>query len=401
MGMSIILYTVGVVFLLVCIICIKKPKIRIVNSVLFCLLLGAGLFMAASVAPFFDRGSLYIILIVVFFAAIIGLLVLLNIKKKSLMFIPGIVAGLCAGILAASIGYEIYDHQIPGVYEDLHFYRYRPYVDNNKLATVSGPVSLQLEDDFPRLDGATALYPLYAAFYQSVYPITSWTADDLINCSKTAGAYQNLIEGNADIIFCARPSREQMEEARARGVSFSMVPIGKDAFVFFVNKRNPVKGLSSGQIRRIYSGEITNWKKLGGSYTRIKVYQRNENSGSQAALRRFMGDTPLMEARTERVSAMGTMIEILAEYKNYKSAIGYSFLFYTEEMVRNDKIRLLAVDGVIPTRESIQDGTYPLANDFYAITLGNESPHTKALIGWILSDQGQELVAKTGYTPIR
>ncbi|MNN73295.1 Phosphate-binding protein PstS 2 precursor [compost metagenome] len=102
------------------------------------------------------------------------------------------------------------------------------------------------------------------------------------------------------------------------------------------------------------------------------------------------------------VSGMGAIIEQTADYRNYKNAIGYSFLFFATEMVQNGNIRLLEVDGVEPTRSTISSGEYPLAAEFYAVTRDkdHQNPNVAKLIEWILSPQGQELVEKTGYTPL-
>ena len=93
--------------------------------------------------------------------------------------------------------------------------------------------------------------------------------------------------------------------------------------------------------------------------------------------------------------------KITSDYYNYNSAIGYTFLFYLTRMVSNWGIKVLAVDGVAPTRQTIQNKQYPFTQTVYAITTGNESENTKKFIAWILSAQGQELVVKTGYTPVK
>ena len=109
----------------------------------------------------------------------------------------------------------------------------------------------------------------------------------------------------------------------------------------------------------------------------------------------------LMEAPKEDVvSGMGGIITRTADYRNYKNAIGYSFRFYSTEMVKNDMIKLLCINGVAPTLENIENGTYPIGGDFYAVTRSDADENTLKLLEWVLSSQGQELVEKTGYTPI-
>jgi phosphate transport system substrate-binding protein len=94
---------------------------------------------------------------------------------------------------------------------------------------------------------------------------------------------------------------------------------------------------------------------------------------------------------------MGGIIEKTSSYRNYKNAIGYSFLFFATEMIENGKISLLKVDGINPEKSTIKSKEYPLAAEFYAVTTGSENPNVEPFIEWIQSQQGQYLVEKTGY----
>lgn len=205
-----------------------------------------------------------------------------------------------------------------------------------------------------------------------------------------------------DIIFCTEPSEYHLNKAKELGVEFNLTPIGKDAFVFFVNKDNPIENLSSSQIRDIYSGKTKNWYHISGIEKNIIAYQRPENSGSQTALRSVMEETPIMEPIKETIAGgMGDMVNRVSSYRNYENAIGYSFLFFTTEMVIDQEIKLLAIDDITPTKANILNGTYPFSGYFYAITIGNRNENVNLLIEWILSEQGQYLIERTGYVPIK
>lgn len=138
---------------------------------------------------------------------------------------------------------------------------YKPFTENTKAVSLEEESTLKLEDNLPRLDGATALYPLYAAFAQTLYPVGDYDVYDIkkdelqvdqnqgeVVCTNTIGAYTRLMNGETDIIFAARPSEDQLKEAKNRNVELKFTPIGKEAFVFFVNSRNEVNGLSTTQI---------------------------------------------------------------------------------------------------------------------------------------------------------
>jgi phosphate transport system substrate-binding protein len=289
---------------------------------------------------------------------------------------------------------------------------YLPFSEGNILAKLDEPASFSfsLEDDLPVLDGSTALYPLYAAFAESVYPKDAPSAgfdqhpyslygDGVVRCTRTQGSYEALVDGDADLIFVPMASDEQLAYATEKGMELEFTPIGKEAFVFLVNAKNPVSNLSTEQIKDIYTGDITNWRKVGGKNDHIRAFQRNLGSGSQTAFIRFMdGNIPMTAPTTEYVDIMSGVVNEVADYRNHKNAIGYSFHFFITSMAGSDKIKLLSVDGIAPKAANIATGEYPLVSNFYAVRIkGKSKPNTEKLVNWILSPEGQELVEKTGY----
>ncbi|MGN0184962.1 MAG: substrate-binding domain-containing protein [Aristaeellaceae bacterium] len=256
--------------------------------------------------------------------------------------------------------------------------------------------------ELPRLDGATALFPVYSAVVQATYPQNvrfEVEADDpLVTCTRTNRAYERLIEGSADMIFCAGPSEEQLWAAAAEGVELELTPFGAEAFVFIVNADNPLEDITTEQLRGVYSGAIADWSALGvDGLGEIVAYQRPKNSGSQTALEKLMGDVELMIPPQQLVSdGMGDILETI-EYRNLPNAIGYSFRFYCTEMVGSG-VKLLSIDGVEPTLENIRSGAYPHVTTLYAVTRrGETNPNVQILLSWLTSDQGQALVEKCGY----
>lgn len=321
------------------------------------------------------------------------------------------VAFLAVAVLAACyVGKGAYESSLPTVDDrSLLVMEYRPFQkEGSPLAVLEETADFRLENDLRlKLDGATALYPVYAAFVQATYPEKEYSPfHSAVECSGTARAYQRLIEGEVDMIFAAAPSQAQLEAAEQARKEFTLTPIGREAFVFFLNRKNPVESLTVEQIRRIYTGEITNWKQLGGAWQKIRPFQRAEDSGSQTMLQKLMAGLKLMEPETEeRIAGMGGIIREVASYRNHSNAIGFSFRYYATEMVESGDIRLLALNGVEPNRESIRDGSYPLTSEFYAITAAPKGEERNeimsAFLDWVLSDQGQSLIEKTGYVSLK
>lgn len=257
----------------------------------------------------------------------------------------------CIIILFAVLYFSCSGFKPSPVYDNVSTYNYQPFSEKTEVAILEEPSTYKIETDIPILDGATALYPLYAAFVQAVYPegkyspAYKWDSDykerilPIAGASRTTTAFENLVEGKVDIIFCAKPSAEQIEMADQKGKIFNMTPIGKDAFVFFVNKKNHVSNLTTEQIKDIYSGRITKWSEVGGRNNSIKIYQRPKNSGSQTMLESILREEKIIEPQTEeRLDLMLSIVTEVSVYRNYNNAIGYSFLFYTTQMVKNNKI---------------------------------------------------------------
>lgn len=349
----------------------------------------------------------YVLLAILIEGLLVGLMAGWFTWKRFLLWLPCALAVL--GVLVGNAAWEKHLRQIT-LPESFDYRDYLPFQEESPLARLEEESTLRFAADekLPRMDGATALYPVYAAFSQATYPREMekwdrWDVEQQVYCSTTAYAYRNIVKGGCDIIFVAGPSKEQEDYAREQGVELVYTPIGREAFVFFVNPENPIQGLTLEQIRGVYSGQITRWDELGApELGEILAYQRSEGSGSQTALERFvMGDTPLMPAEKETVmTGMLDIVEQTSSYKNHRNAIGYSFRFYVTGLMRGFDVKLLNINGVSPTVENIESETYPLASCFYAVTRSDADANTLRLLDWILSPQGQALVEKSGYTPL-
>ena len=218
--------------------------------------------------------------------------------------------------------------------------------------------------------------------------------------NNSSSGFTSLTDGNTDVFFGTKSDADQEEYALGRGVEFEYTPVGREGFVFLVNSANPIDSLTIEQVKGIYSGRIKNWKEVGGNSEPIVAYQRNENSGSQSMMVRFMGDTPLMDppSKMHRASSMGGLVKGIADYDNGKGAIGYSFRYYVTDLVGKHDVKLLAIEGAEPTLESIEDGSYPITGEFYAVTRkGDSNENLARFLEWVRGPQGQELVAKSGY----
>lgn len=317
--------------------------------------------------------------------------------KKKLAKQLGVIVLVIAMFIGLDTGiYQLFikrviSHHSPGMQKmSVEVGNYVPFTGSENVYSAEGVT--KLEGDIPVIDGAAALLPIYAGFVQSIYPESSviyngedYDASSAMHYTNTRGAYKDIVDGNADIIICAQPSDEQLQYAKDNGVELEMVPIGSDAFVFIVNDSNPVNNITIEQIRGIYSGEIKNWKELGGKDIPIAAMRRNKNSGSQTALEKLMGDTPIKPDYTTL----------------FGSPIGFSFRYYVTGMLGEGGVKILTINGIAPTAETIADGSYPVAGNIYAIyRKGETNENVQKAIDFMLSPEGQKIVEQSGYIPL-
>lgn len=307
-------------------------------------------------------------------------------------------------VLMINIGINKYNESITiNTSPNINTEEYLPFTKDTKIVKLDKEANLKLTEELPILDGAAACFPMYSAFINATYPNTVTLNDGTFCYNNTVFGYKELAIKSTDVFFGGYPSKEQIEYAKEQGTEFEYTEIGKEAFVFFVHKDNPISNLTTEQIKGIYSGKITNWKEVGGDDEKIVAFQRNEGSGSQSMLIRFMGDTPIMEAPSEQVNDfMSGIIDQVSHYKNTSSSIGFSFRYYLEGIIKNPDIKTISIDGIEPNKTNIKNDSYPITTSVYAVTYkNNDNENVKKLLDWILSDEGQEIIEKTGYVRIK
>lgn len=260
-------------------------------------------------------------------------------------------------------------------------------------------------ENFPSLDGSTSTVPLAQAIASVLLGETRQEVSDLFHFSKTTQSYRMLMwsDGKStDLLIAAEPPEVIWQEKEEQNFRWQMEPFAIDALVFVVNADNPVDSLTTEQIQKIYTGEITNWSQVGGDDLPIIPFQRNEEAGSQTAMNKLvMKDLSMMEAPSDYVRGeMGDLIEAVAAYDDSPSAIGYTMYYYANDMNMADGLKILAVDGVVPGGDTIRSGGYPFLNNYYVVCAEHPTEATQVLYDWILSDEGQKLVAHEGYVPV-
>lgn len=312
-------------------------------------------------------------------------------KKKVIANIITIV--ICLVIVA--LGYVAYKY----------FTNANDLKNQNEPEQVEEKIStepLYTDENYPKVDGSTATAPLAEAFEAN---FKGKKIDEVnVEHSKTHKAYEKLINKELDLILVTSPSEDEEKLAEKSNVELEVTKVVNEGFVFFLNKNNPVNSLTVEQIQKIYSGEITNWKEVGGNDEEIIAYQRPKNSGSQTGmLDLVMKDKKIKEAPKEDIAmTMSDIIDAVSNYDNKESAIGYSYYYYANTMYLSDEIKLLKVDGVEPNNDTIKNGEYPILTAYYIVNRKNDiSSKAESLKENMLSTRGQKVAEEAGYVPCK
>ena len=279
-------------------------------------------------------------------------------------------------------------------------------------------IQFGLDREMPMIDGSTSTYPYTQGIYSVLF--TNGTAHPQFpkSHSKSFASYERLIRGEADVLFAATKASAELESLAAeQGVELQYIPIAYDAMVFFTNLENPVNGLTRQQIQDIYvRNAYSSWDQVGGPEAKLLPYCRNTDSGSHALMERYFLEDGKLSLASEILQgnvsvAMSSALTDVASALSLDPpayAIGYSVYAYYgsyEEMMTDvtpNKLKLLAVDGVLPTAETIADGTYPLADYNYIVLRSDEPKDSPArrLAEFMVSDAGQQAVADSGFLPL-
>lgn len=280
-------------------------------------------------------------------------------------------------------------------------------------------------ENYPKVDGSTSARVLNVMVacklldvpYIWLPPgaVTEWTLNPIrtelpeqykdffwehVKSSQTHGAFMNLIDGNADIILTHRTiSPDEKVHADSFEVTLIETPIALDAFVFVVNKNNPVKSLTVNQVQKIYTGEISNWSQVGGNNASIKAFTRPRNSGSEEVLRELVMDG--LEPADFPESAIGGMSQVFGEILNNVDGICYTFNNYKDLQARvpDSEVPKLAINGISPNKNTVKNRSYPFISEVHVAIRSDLDHNTMAykLYEWLQSENAKSTITECGF----
>jgi phosphate transport system substrate-binding protein len=245
-----------------------------------------------------------------------------------------------------------------------------------------------------------------------VHLVSSWAENFMkttpdIQVSVTGGGsgtgISALMNGTTDIASSSRDlSDKEKTQAAQKGLALKEIPVGLDGLSVIANPSNPVKALSMAQLKEIFTGKITNWQDVGGQNLPILVYSRESSSGTYAFFQEHVLQKRDYTKSARLMPASSGIVEAVAADEG---GLGYVGLDYAEKA--DGRIKVLGVQAdaqssaVMPTVETVQNKTYPIARALYLVTPAKSSEVAQKFVTYAISKEGQNIVQQSGYIPIQ
>lgn len=232
-------------------------------------------------------------------------------------------------------------------------------------------------------DGSTSMEKLVGMLGEA-YEMRNTSAQVNYNPTGSTSGIQSVEENRSDIGLSSRYLKEEEKEN-----GLEEIPVAIDAIGIVVNKENPVKDLTKEQIQKIYSGEITNWKEVGGDDSEIVLIGREAGSGTRDGFEEVLDLKNRCPYRQELTSSG----EIMTSVSSNPNAIGYISLGSL-----NDNVSVLSVDGIMPDKETIQNGSYAIWRPLMFVVSDDVplSKEAQKFMDFCKSDEAVQYIEKAG-----
>ena len=270
---------------------------------------------------------------------------------------------------------------------------YDPFINNEQL----DKNDINISNDLPKIDAASAFYPLASSMVESIYDKNSYNHE--LKYVSTNDAFKDVLDKKVDISIVTKPSKNQQKMIEDSNLDIEFVPFAKEALVFYTWKKNIISSITMSEINKIYTNEITNWEELKGNNQIIKTFQLEKDNGSQTSFETYVSNSVLDNKNHFEIDDMGKIIEKAAWSKG---SIGYAFNSFYTKVYNSPRLKLLSINQIEPTIKNIINNNYPLMFDVYLVYDNNNSNNNINVVSnWLLSNQGQEFVKQMGLQPIK
>ena len=236
-------------------------------------------------------------------------------------------------------------------------------------------------------DGSTSMEKVIG-YLSEAYMAENSGAKITYNPTGSGSGIQAVSEGRCDIGLSSRDLKPEEAE------TLDATVIAIDGIAMIVNPQNPVSDLTIEQIGKLYTGEIANWSEVGGGDAPVVLIGREAASGTRDGFESITGTEDACKY-TQELTSTGDVVQTVSTNPN---AIGYASLASVKESVK-----LLSVEGITPTTETIQNGTYKIQRDFVFVTPKNKelSEAAQSFMDYATSEAADEMIEKAGAVPIK
>jgi phosphate transport system substrate-binding protein len=209
-----------------------------------------------------------------------------------------------------------------------------------------------------------------------------------------------LINGSTDICEASRQMKNsEMDKLKERFNTTGVeIPVARDGLSLYLNEENKISELTLDQLKGIYTGQITNWRDVGGGDAKIVLYGRENSSGTYVYFKDNVLKSADFAAQTQTLPGTGAIVNAISKDKY---GIGYGGAAYAKG-VKYCKVKKDAqTPGYEPTLENVKSGKYPISRYLYWYVRNKPTGEIKKLVDFVLSEQGQQIVTKVGYFPVK
>src|ERR1044071_6580090 len=235
------------------------------------------------------------------------------------------------------------------------------------------------------------LVPQLAEQFKAQHPGTTF---DIAAEGSTTGIAA-IIDGTAQIGMASRRAKPaEIAAATAKGVHMKPTIVAYDGIAVIVNSANPLKSLTKKQVEQIFTGEVSDWSAVGGSGGKISIYTRNTSSGTYSDFKELAMKKRDYAGASQKMAGNE---QIAAEVGKNPNGIGYVGLAYTKA----GGIKLVPIDGVMPSVQTVHAKTYPYARPTFYYTNGDPSGLAKQFVDFTIGSAGQRIVTQVGFVPIQ
>ena len=239
----------------------------------------------------------------------------------------------------------------------------------------------------------------------TVLPVAQQTAERFMNqhpdtrVTVTGGGISALMDHTTDIAMASRPIKfSEKMKIKSAGEDVAEIVVAYDALAVVAHPSNPVKQLTRQQLEDIFRGKITNWKQVGGDDRKIVVYSRETSSGTYEFFKESVLKNKNYMASSLSMPATGAIIQSVSQTKG---AIGYVGLAYVSPRVKTLSVSYDGKHYAAPTVENATNKTYPIVRPLYYYYNVKKKAEIDPLIQYILSPDGQDIIKKSGYIPVK